>query len=538
MDYYKSKELEKELRGKTINGYKIVELVNNGKSAAVFKAEKDSEFYAVKIFDNELIERFGHEIQTKRIEQEISLKNHNIDGLINIHEGGYKELLDQKYYFIIMDFIEGKNLKQFIETEDYNISLLYEILEKLFEITENLLKNKNIVHRDIKPENIMITHSRKIILMDLGVLKLVGAKSFSDEEEKSFVGTLRYAAPEFLLRIEEDSINGWKSLNIYQIGATLHDLINKYELFNDKIPYSNLVIAIKDDIPKISTTNFPFAFVQLVRDMLSKDWKKRLELVSEDRIKKLISTISNQEDDNLELIFKRRIKHQAKFDEIEKLQRSKEEIKQRKLLIAKNLHEYLVKSLQSLKELDVFKEINQSKNFNFSNNHKINNENVIQNYLFELIGDLKDGYLRNLYLLIRISNDENGFTTINGWAIFPSVFTKFQFQDPISLFESLNKEKPGSRIGMHSGIRIVQKQQVPFDFKTIEIFNGIVELDQSFESYLKSGIVNIINKSLDRVEKYVEEELDYYKRIHESKSSSINLTSSNGKRNNIIIDRL
>ena len=81
MDKAKSIQLEKALKGKNFNGYNVLSLVNNGKSAAVFKAEKQNKFFALKIFDNELVERFGHEIQIKRIEQEISLKNHGIKGL-------------------------------------------------------------------------------------------------------------------------------------------------------------------------------------------------------------------------------------------------------------------------------------------------------------------------------------------------------------------------------------------------------------------------------------------------------------------------
>lgn len=227
MDKIKSLLLEKELIDKKVKGYKVVKLLNNGKSAAVFKATKKNKEYALKIFDNDLIERFGHEIQTKRIEQEIGLKNHTIKNLVKIYDGGNTKVDRQIHYFIIMDFISGLNLKDYIKTKNYNQNFLINVLDTLKNTTDDLLRIENIAHRDIKPENIMVTDDNKIILMDLGVLKLVGAKSFSDEEEKSFVGTLRYAAPEFLLRKEENTIEGWNALNIYQIGATMHDLIMK-----------------------------------------------------------------------------------------------------------------------------------------------------------------------------------------------------------------------------------------------------------------------------------------------------------------------
>ena len=231
MDKQKAKSLAKEIIGTTLNGYEVIELINNGKSAAVFKAKKGNDFFALKIFDNELIERFGHEIQTKRIKQEIALKNHNIDNLVKIYDGGYTRLDSQTYYFIVMELIDGINLKDFIISNSYDQDFIIKVLEKLTATTEQLLTKKQIAHRDIKPENIMVDNNKDIILMDLGVLKLIGVKSFSDEEEKSFVGTLRYAPPEFLLRTEEDTIDGWRAINLYQIGATLHDLIMKKELF-------------------------------------------------------------------------------------------------------------------------------------------------------------------------------------------------------------------------------------------------------------------------------------------------------------------
>ena len=88
MDKIKAKKLETLIAGQTIAGYTIERLVNNGKSAAVFKACKDGKLYAFKIFDNDLIERFGHEIQQKRIDKEIGLKGHVINNLVKIFDGG------------------------------------------------------------------------------------------------------------------------------------------------------------------------------------------------------------------------------------------------------------------------------------------------------------------------------------------------------------------------------------------------------------------------------------------------------------------
>lgn len=504
MDRTKALLLEKELKGKELNGFKVIKFINNGKSAAVFKASKGGSFYAIKVFDNDLIERFGHKIQTKRIEQEILLKNHSIEGLIRIHEGGSTELQDQLYYYLIMDLIDGDNMKNYIQKEEYSEDFILSVLSKIYKTTERLIAQKNIAHRDIKPENIMIDKDGNVTLMDLGVLKLIGAKSFSDEEEKQFVGTLRYAPPEFLLRKEEDSINGWKAVNLYQIGAMLHDLIMKKELFIDKTPYSNLVIAIKDDTASISNTKYSFELLQLTRDLLSKDSKKRLEICSDDRINKIIAkkdTVSDGFDKGIDEVLKMRIGHQAKFDEIEKLQRNRDEVKRKQKDFASQLSTAIDDCLKKIEDKGVFSSYNKSSDFSFDTDKKSTNENI-QNYIYELKGDLKMGFPRNLFVLIRLTNDENNYTEIDLLGIFPSVFiSKGALQNPLTFFREIQHH---------------HRRQGMITFKTCTVFKGNIEFDETFNSHISTQLINLILKSLKTVEKNVKEELEWREKIIKS----------------------
>jgi serine/threonine protein kinase len=533
MDKLKSLELEKQIKGQNIGDFKVLKLINNGKSAAVFKAEKNDEHYALKIFDNELVERFGHEIQTKRIEQEIALKNHSIDNLVKIYEGGNTDLNGQTYYFLVMELISGSNLMDYINQNECGQNFAIKVLENLTETTEQLLSVKGIAHRDIKPENIMVSDEDKIILMDLGVLKLVGAKSFSDEEEKSFVGTLRYAPPEFLLRTEVDTQEGWRAINLYQIGAVLHDIIMQKELFIEKTPYTNLVIAIKEDTPQISNTLFPFKLLQLTRDMMTKDWKKRLQLSSVDRIEDVIKSKLSKTDDfeeSIEEILKMRIGHQASFDEIEKLQRTKAELSKKREDFAKDLGQLIEDCILEIKEKSVFTDFKKSKNFRFSNDR--NNEKLIQNYLYEIQGNLKMGFPSNLYIFFRIINTDDYYTEIETLAVFPSVFAKANVSSPENLFREL--DKTSRQIGNMTNS--FGQPAINFNFKTINIFNGIAQIDSSFKNHLKLNIVKLIMKSLKMVETKVEKTIEQQKLVAESKKS-INFGVTTGG-NGIVIDSL
>ena len=519
MDRTKSLQLEKEIKGTELNGYKVVELVNNGKSAAVFKATKDGSHFALKVFDNDLVERFGHEIQTKRIQQEIDLKNHTIPNLIKIFEGGSTEFDNQTYYYLVMEFIKGDNLKDYILKNNYSFDFVRNVLLKLVETTTKLLSEKNIAHRDIKPENIMVSESGEIILMDLGVLKLVGAKSFSDEEEKSFVGTLRYAAPEFLLRNEEDSINGWKALNIYQIGATLHDMVMRKELFLDKTPYSNLVIAIKDDMPEVSNSEYPFELLQLIRDMLIKDWKRRLSLVDDSRLKNLDSiknTFDNSFDKDADELLKMTMGHKTKFEEIEKLRKTKQELKEKEKEIGKHLKKSVDLSFQKIRERGIYNSLKKSEHFRFDSDRR-NPEGLIQNYLYEVQGDLKAGFPRSLFVLVRISNDSSSYSEIEVYGIFPSVFLKADVKQPLKLFQALAKES-------QNGNRYSGQINQNHSFKTGNIYKGVAEFNESFENHLSSQLLKLFVTALKRVEDDVKKEIQYYEDVVNSKNNGSRIT--------------
>lgn len=509
MDKAKSIQLEKALKGKNFNGYNVLSLVNNGKSAAVFKAEKQNKFFALKIFDNELVERFGHEIQIKRIEQEISLKNHGIKGLVEIYEGGKTEINDKEYFYIVMEFITGQNLKEFIQSEEYSEDFILKVLQTLVKTSEDLLQ-KGIAHRDIKPENIMVDGNHDIILMDLGVLKLVGLKSFNDDEEKAFVGTLRYAPPEFLTRMEEDSLNGWRAVNLYQIGATLHDLVMKEELFIEKIPYSNLVIAIKDDSPKVSNAAFSFYLLQLIRDMMTKNSQTRLKIVSQEKIDTVLKNaerVNDSFEDEVEHILKLRLGRIANFDEIKNLNRTKSEIRIKQIEVGKNIAKLIDSCFEIIKTKGVYTKYSKSIPFYFTGDE--HSEVKIQNFIYELQGDEEIGFPANLWLFFRIANDENSYTEINAIALFPgSEITLAQLSPSVII-----KRYILSTEQLNGGIKMSYH-----NIKSINIFEGVIEIDDNLQTVIGAQILKIIFKALKSVSFYIEEKVQIQKQMASSKA--------------------
>ena len=82
------KRLIEEWLGLSINGWVVESYINSGKSALVFRGSKDGITAAIKIFDPEIIERFGEKDEEERIERELELVGVHQENLVQIFDGG------------------------------------------------------------------------------------------------------------------------------------------------------------------------------------------------------------------------------------------------------------------------------------------------------------------------------------------------------------------------------------------------------------------------------------------------------------------
>ncbi len=278
MNKIRAKQLEKQLAGHSVAGWTIDELINSGKSAVVFKAHNSDGKAAVKVFDPELIEKHGAEIQTERIEREKSLIDKSHPHLVKILGGGFWE--EQQLYFVIMEHLPWKNLTEVLP--EVPVGAERRIISQIASAA-HFLEGLSICHRDIKPENIAISSDfQHATLLDLGVIRPHGTKPLTDGTGgKIFVGTLKYSPPEFLLRTDDGTPDSWRAITYYQLGGVLHDLIMRRSLFTDfENPFARLVNAVQDETPRIESKTVSPSLVDLARYCLLKPAQTRLQLVT------------------------------------------------------------------------------------------------------------------------------------------------------------------------------------------------------------------------------------------------------------------
>ena len=236
--------MAERLRGTTVGGWLVGDYINNGKSAVVVSASKDAKRAALKIFDPELVGRYGQEAQRKRIEREKSLVGKSHPNLIQVLDGGE----DGSYLFVALEYFDGTNLADALK--DVPPSEVRSLLSQIASAAK-FLEDASFAHRDIKPENIGICRDMKTAkVLDLGVIRPFDLSNITDEgEQRYFVGTLQYSPPELLFREEDHSLDGWRAITFYQLGAVLHDLLIRRPLFEEfRNPYARLVRAVEREI--------------------------------------------------------------------------------------------------------------------------------------------------------------------------------------------------------------------------------------------------------------------------------------------------
>ena len=273
----RAEDLHRQLRGRSVGNWHVQELIRYGKSAAVFRAHNSQRTAALKIFDPELVARYGELTQLTRIKRELSLRGRCHQHLVQIYDGG--KCPTTNYHFLVMQHVPGNPLSAILNTiQRTRIPVLLQQLAS----AAKFLEDNHLVHRDIKPDNIVIDpDTGDATLLDLGVLRPISFESSAtDDGEDHFVGTLQYSPPEFLLREEEDTFDGWRAVTFYQLGAVLHDLIEGHPIFVEcRAPYARLVNAVQDTAPIFQATDVP-ELVRLAQNCLVKSPTTRLQLVT------------------------------------------------------------------------------------------------------------------------------------------------------------------------------------------------------------------------------------------------------------------
>lgn len=183
----------------------------------------------------------AHAIERARREASIQIHNENLVemfGFIEIDSNNVKhyhvvsELLQGVMLF---DLLNGKTTDKFGNEVNFAKELYSQYQNDKFTFAVFIVKNilsgimalhdKGYIHRDLDPSNIMITHDRKVKIIDFGIAKQLNSLNTQDQQLTStgqFIGKAAYAAPELVLG---DVHNQNRTTDLYAVGIMLYQFI-------------------------------------------------------------------------------------------------------------------------------------------------------------------------------------------------------------------------------------------------------------------------------------------------------------------------
>ena len=255
------------MKGQKISDrYQIIKSIGEGGMANVFLAYDTilDRNVAVKVLRGDLAtdEKFVRRFQREALSAS-SLSNPNIVEVYDVGE-------DNGDYYIVMEYIEGKNLKNLLKKRGK--LTVSEAVDIVLQITDGLsvAHDSYIIHRDIKPQNIMILENGLVKITDFGIAMALNSTQLT--QTNSVMGSVHYLPPE-----QASGKGATLQSDIYSIGILF------YELLTGKLPFKGenaVEIALKhlkEPLPSIreELPNIPQSVENIIIKATAKNPKNR-----------------------------------------------------------------------------------------------------------------------------------------------------------------------------------------------------------------------------------------------------------------------
>ncbi len=263
--------------GRTLSGrYRIDAMLGQGGMSAVYKSTDPNlkRVVAIKLIhphlssDPSFVMRFESEASSVA-----SLRHPNIVQVYDFNT-------DNGVYYMVLEFIPGETLQDRLKRlVDAGRQLS---IEEAIKITVNIsdavgyAHQRGLVHRDIKPANIMIDVQGQAILMDFGIVKIMGGASHTSTG--AVVGTARYMSPELIRGEMADHRS-----DLYSLGVTLYEMLSGRPPFMADSAMTLMMMHLNDPVPNVRgfRQDIPPEMVRILEKCLAKDRNERYQSAAE-----------------------------------------------------------------------------------------------------------------------------------------------------------------------------------------------------------------------------------------------------------------
>lgn len=253
--------------GKQLAGrYKLLEMVGEGGMAHVYRGWDSllNRAVAVKVLkeqmtgDSAFVKRFRREAQAAA-----GLSHPNI---VNIYDVGE----EQNIHFIVMEYLDGKNLKQYIREKgrlspEEAVSIAARIAEALVEAHA-----AGVIHRDIKPQNIIFLNNGQIKVADFGIAIAADGTTLTCADK--IIGSVHYFSPE-----QARGSLAEKRSDLYSLGVILYEAVTGQVPFQGESPVSVAMKHVQEPVtvPSKLSPDLPAPLERIILKAMQKDPGRR-----------------------------------------------------------------------------------------------------------------------------------------------------------------------------------------------------------------------------------------------------------------------
>jgi hypothetical protein len=286
-------------------------------------------------------------------------------------------------------------------------------------------------------------------------------------------------------------------------------------------------MEIKEDMPNIINPAFHPDLIQMARNMLQKDWRKRLTISSIDAIKTTLDKclLPQEAPGNLyNNILTKSLPIKSQLEEITNIARSQEEKNKKRAEIHSGIWKIIDDCFTELSNNEIVSIIEKSEIFRL--NSSINKKDLKTSYkIYKIIGKFDSGFTRPVLILFNILNDENNYCIVNVTGVLLDTFLKSTLEKPEDMIFSIYEQR---KINPRLPREVAITENITISFTPI--FEGIIELgDNSLKTIIERKIELILEKAVDIMEPEIQEEIESRKeRLISSPGVYVTMHTSSG----------